>query len=92
MFPQALMSAPAARARTVAQSLVEAGPFLRPLCASQKLPKQSCVFFPEGKAFMLFWKTALAFPKTVPLLTYLATAVPSGEHSLELLWLLGPRY
>lgn len=84
------MPAPAARAWAVAQSPVEAGPFLRPLCVSQKLPKQPCVFFPEGKAFMLFWETALAFPQTAPLLTYLATAVHSGEHSPEMLWLWVP--
>lgn len=38
---------------------------------------------------MLFWETALAFPKTMPLL-YLATAVRSGEHSPEMLWLWVP--
>lgn len=36
---------------------------------------------------MLFWETALAFPKTMPLL---ATAVHSGEHSPEMLWLWVP--
>lgn len=81
------MPVPAARAQTVAQSPVEAEPFLPTLCASQKLPKQHCVFFLEGKAFMLFWETALAFPKTMPLL---ATAVHSGEHSPEMLWLWVP--